>query len=46
MSGDCSLAVAVSSPEILPSSVPAPVAVTITVPLPWVTGVFMKAMFV
>jgi hypothetical protein len=33
-------------PEILPSSVPAPVAVTITVALPCVTGVFMNAIFV
>jgi hypothetical protein len=32
-------------PEILPSSVSAPVAVTIIVPLPCVTGVFMNAMF-
>ena len=35
-----------SIPEILPSSVSAPVPVTIIVPLPWVTGVFMNAMFV
>jgi hypothetical protein len=44
VSGDSSVAVLASIPEILPSSVPAPVAVTIMVPLPWVTGVFMKAM--
>ena len=44
--GDSSLAVAASIPEIFPSSVPAPVPVTIMVPLPWVTGVFMNAMFV
>ena len=44
--GDSSWAVAASMPEILPSSVPAPVAVTITVALPCVTGVFMNAMFV
>ena len=35
-----------SIPEILPSSVPAPVAVTITVALPCVTGLFMNAMLV
>ena len=46
VSGDSSLAVADSIPEIFPSSVPAPVAVTTTVPLPCVTGVFMKAMSV
>ena len=43
--GDCSVAVAASIPEIFPSSVPAPVAVTIIVALPWI-GVFMNAMFV
>jgi len=46
VSGDCSWAVADSIPEIFPSSVSAPVPVTITVALPWVTGVFMNAMFV
>ena len=46
VSGDCSVAVADSIPEIFPSSVPAPVPVTIMMPLPWVTGVFMNAMFV
>ena len=46
VSGDCSLAVADSIPEIFPSSVLAPVPVTITVALPWVTGVFMNAMLV
>ena len=45
VSGDCSRAVAASIPEIFPSSVSAPVPVTITVPLPCVTGVFMNAMF-
>ena len=45
VSGDCSVAVAESIPEILPSSVSLAVAVTIITPLPWVTGVFMKAMF-
>ena len=44
-SGDCSCAVAESMPEIFPSSVFDPVPVTIMVPLPWVTGVFMNAMF-
>ena len=46
VSGDSSRAVAESIPEIFPSSVPAPVAVTTIVPLPCVTGVFMKAMLV
>ena len=46
VSGDSSLAVADSISEIFPSSVPAPVPVTTTVPLPWVTGVFMNAMLV
>ena len=41
-----SVAVAASIPEIFPSSVPEPVSVTIIVPLPCVTGVFMNAMFV
>ena len=45
VSGDCSVSVAESIPEILPSSVAVPVAVTIMTPLPWVTGVFIKAMF-
>ena len=44
VSGDSSTAVADSIPEILPSSVRAPVPVTIMVPLPCVTGVFMNAM--
>ena len=44
VSGDSSRAVADSIPEIFPSSVPTPVPVTIMVPLPCVTGVFMKAM--
>src|SRR3954447_2857392 len=42
--GVFSLPFAESIAEILPSSVSAPVAVTIMVPLPCVTGVFMKAM--
>ena len=42
--GDSSWPVADSIPEIFPSSVPAPVPVTIMVPLPCVTGVFMNAM--
>ena len=46
VTGDCSSSVACNIPEIFPSSVSAPVAVTIIVPLPWVTGVFMNAMFV
>ena len=46
VSGDSSVAVAASIPEIFPSSVPAPVPVMITVPLPCVTGVFMNATFV
>ncbi len=45
VSGDCSASVAESIPEIFPISDPAAVAVTIITPLPWVTGVFMKAMF-
>ncbi len=45
VSGDCSTAVAESIPEILPSSLSAAVPVTMTTPLPWVTGVFMNAMF-
>ena len=45
VSGDCSFAVADNIAEIFPSSVSAPVPVTITVPLPCVTGVFMKTMF-
>ena len=32
-------------PAILPTWASAPRAVTIMVPLPWVTGVFMNAMF-
>ena len=44
VSGDCSLAVADSIPEIFPSSVPAPVPVTSTMPLPCVTGVFINVM--
>ncbi len=46
VSGDCSFLVADSIREIRPSSVPAPVAVTTSSPLPWVTGVFMNAMLV
>ena len=46
VSGDFSFAVAASIDEIRPSSVPPPVPVTIIVPLPCVTGVFMNAMFV
>ena len=46
VSGVCSLAVVASIPAILPTSVSAPVAVTIIVALPWVTGVCMKAMSV
>lgn len=46
VSGGTSFSVADSIPEILPTSVPAPVAVTTSTPLPWVTGVFMNAMFV
>jgi hypothetical protein len=46
VSGVRSRAVLDSIDEILPSSVSAPVAVTIIAPLPWVTGVFMKAMSV
>ena len=45
VSGDCSVTVVESIPEIFPSSVSVAVAVTIITPLPWVTGVFMKAMF-
>ena len=46
VSGVCSLAVAASIPAILPTSASAPRAVTIIMPLPCVTGVFMNAMFV
>ena len=46
VSGVCSVLVAASMPAILPTWVSAPVAVTIIMPLPWVTGVFMNAMFV
>ena len=46
VSGDFSLTVAESIDEIRPSSVAAPVPVTMIVPLPCVTGVFMNAMFV
>ena len=34
-----------SIPEMVPTAVSAPVPVTIMTPLPWVTGVFMNAMF-
>ena len=34
-----------SIPEICPTAVSAPVPVTTMTPAPWVTGVFMKAMF-
>lgn len=43
--GGFSREVDASMPEILPTSVLAPVAVTMAVALPWVTGVFMNAMF-
>ena len=46
VSGVFSLAVADSIAEIFPSSVSDPVPVTIMVPLPCVTGVFMNAMSV
>lgn len=46
VSGGTSFSVADSIPEILPSSVSTPVAVTIMTPLPWVTGVFMNAVLV
>ena len=46
VSGVCSLAVAASMPAILPTSASAPRAVTIIMPLPCVTGVFMNAMLV
>ncbi len=46
VSGGTSFSVTESMPEILPSSVSAPVPVTTTRPLPWVTGVFMNAMLV
>ena len=45
VSGVCSLADAASIPAILPTWASAPRAVTIMVPLPCVTGVFMNAMF-
>ena len=44
VSGVCSRAVVASMPAILPTSVSLPVAVTTIRPLPWVTGVCMKAM--
>ena len=44
VSGVCSFADPASIPAILPTSASAPRAVTTIVPLPWVTGVFMKAM--
>ncbi len=43
--GDISLVVVLSRPEIFPTSVSLPVAVTMNTPLPWVTGVFMNTMF-
>ena len=46
VSGVCSLVVAASMPAILPTSASAPRAVTIIMPLPCVTGVFMNAMLV
>ena len=46
ISGVCSSAVVASMPAILPTSASAPVAVTIIMPLPCVTGVFMNAMLV
>ena len=45
VSGDCSLLELASMPAILPTWASAPLAVTIIVPLPCVTGVFMNAMF-
>ena len=45
LSGVFSVGVDFSIPEILPTSVSAPVAVTIMTPLPCVTGEFMNAMF-
>ena len=46
VSGVCSLAVVASMPAIFPTWASAPTAVTSITPLPWVTGVFMNAMFV
>ena len=46
VSGVCCLAVAASMPAIFPTWASAPTAVTSMTPLPWVTGVFMNAMFV
>ena len=45
VSGVCSLVELASIPAILPTWASAPRAVTIIVPLPCVTGVFMNAMF-
>ena len=45
LSGVFRVGVDFSIPEILPTSVSAPVAVTIMTPLPCVTGEFMNAMF-
>ena len=45
LSTDCRLVVFASIPAILPTWASAPRAVTIIVPLPCVTGVFMNAMF-
>jgi hypothetical protein len=45
LSGVFSVGVDLSRPEMCPTSVSAPVPVTIITPLPWVTGEFMKAMF-
>ena len=45
VSGVFSVGVDFSSPEMLPTSVSAPVPVTIITPLPCVTGEFMNAMF-
>ena len=46
VSGVCCLAVVASMPAIFPTWASAPTAVTSITPLPWVTGVFMNAMFV
>ena len=46
VSGVCCLAVVANMPAIFPTWASAPTAVTSITPLPWVTGVFMNAMFV
>ena len=45
VSGVCCLAVVASMPAIFPTWASPPTAVTSIAPLPWVTGVFMNAMF-